>query len=662
MTTFIEGLLLVLQWPTIGFLILGVALGVWLGAVPGLSGIIGIVIALPFTFGMDPVPALALLLAIYAVTSTGDTLSAILLGVPGTASAAATVIDGYPLAKQGQAERALGAAFTVSMMGGVAGGLILALSLPVIRPVIVQFASPEFFMLGVLGLTMVGALSGASILKGLTAACLGLLASMVGYAPASPVPRYWFDQVWLLEGLPLIAVVLGLFALPEIMDLALRNRAISHVPKNQSEGGGLLRGMRDAIEHRWLVLRCSAIGIYIGMLPGLGAAIVDWVAYGHTVQSAKGETRFGQGDIRGVIGPESANNAVRGGALIPTVAFGIPGSASMAVLLGALLIQGIRPGQDMLVDKLDITYSMIWTIILANILAAVILLSASRQIARIAFVPGHYIVPVVVALVLMGCWLDLAHLGVWGVMIVFAVLGVWMKHAGWPRPPLLLGFILGPIMESGFRLSTRAYGEFAWLTRPFVLIFMAVIVLTIVLKLRGQVIERRRRRRPHAAAREMPTSGEGHGGDPFLSLLLAGFLVIVFAGAALMSLDWRPNARLFPLSVSIFALPLLGLMVAQGLVPKLRKDPVMRLSGQAAPLAGSAAFLLAILGVLATAWAIGQPLALALFASLYLLVYARTGIVVGLTYGVLLYGFLVLFYGHLLNIAWLQPALPVPQF
>ncbi|HSG56990.1 MAG TPA: tripartite tricarboxylate transporter permease, partial [Paracoccaceae bacterium] len=433
------------------------------------------------------VPALTLLLAIYAVTTTGDTLSAVLLGVPGTAASAATVIDGYPMAQRGEAERAFGAAFTVSMMGGVLGGVILALSLPIIRPVILQFASPEFFMLGVLGLTMVGALSGASMLKGLAAACLGLLASMVGYAPASPVPRYWFDQIFLLEGLPMIAVVLGLFALPEIMELALRNRSIAKVPQDQSAGGGTRQGIRDALTHWWLVLRCSAIGVYIGMLPGLGASIVDWVAYGHTVQSAKGETKFGQGDIRGVIGPESANNAVRGGALIPTVAFGIPGSASMAILLGALLIQGIRPGQEMLTEKLDITYSMVWTIILANILAALILLRASRQIARLAFVPGHFIVPAVVALVLMGSWLELAHIGGWGVLLLFAFVGIWMKYAGWPRPPLLLGFILGPIMESGYRLSTRAYGGLDWLTRPFVLVFLAIIVLTLVLKLRTQI-------------------------------------------------------------------------------------------------------------------------------------------------------------------------------
>lgn len=662
MSVFFEGLGLVLQWPAFGFLLLGVLAGVWLGAVPGLSGIMGIVIALPFTFGMDPVAALALLLAIYAVTTTGDTLSAVLLGVPGTAAAAATVLDGHPMAQRGEAERAFGAAFTVSMIGGVLGGLILALSLPFIRPVIVKFASPEFFMLGVLGLTMVGALSGGTMLKGLSAAGLGLLVSMVGYAPASPMPRYWFDQVFLLEGLPLVAVVLGLFAIPEVMSLALRRAAISNVPKDQSAGGGTRAGILDAFRNWFLVLRCSAIGVYIGMLPGLGASIVDWVAYGHTVQSSKDQSRFGKGDIRGVIGPEAANNAVRGGALIPTIAFGIPGSASMAILLGALLIQGIRPGEQMLGEKLALTYSMVWTIILANIIAALVLLVAARQIARLAFVPGHFIVPGVIVLVLMGCWLDLAHPGVWVVLLIVAAVGVWMKMAGWPRAPFLLGFILGPIMETGFRLSTRAYGELAWLGRPYVIIIGGLALLTVVLKFWGEY----RHGRDSASVRMR--GGEGEEGNALLSLILTVALIVLFAVAAYVALSYRPAARQFPLAVSVVSLGLLSLLLLREAVPVLRSrraggpDAASLLSLRGVDLAGPVLFLGSIGLVIGATLLLGQPLTMALFAFAYLMLHGRSGILVSAIYAAAVLLFVQLFYGEVLHVSLRQPWFPIPGF
>ncbi|MBT5939271.1 MAG: tripartite tricarboxylate transporter permease, partial [Rhodospirillaceae bacterium] len=323
---FITGLFLVFEWPAIGFLMLGVFIGIWLGAVPGLGGIIGLVLLLPFTYGMDPVPAFALLLGMFAVTSTSDTIASVLLGIPGTAASQATILDGYPLAQQGQAARAFGAAFTVSAFGGVFGALILAASLPLILPIILAFNAPELFMLGVLGLAMVGSLSGASILKGIAVAALGILLSTVGYADTIAISRFDFGTDYLSDKLPLIPVVLGLFAIPEIMELAIRNTSISKIPKGQIVGGGMMDGVKDAFRHWWLALRCAAIGTYIGMLPGLGAAIVDWIAYGHAVQSAKDKSQFGKGDIRGVIAPEAANNATRGGSLVPTVAFGIPGS------------------------------------------------------------------------------------------------------------------------------------------------------------------------------------------------------------------------------------------------------------------------------------------------------------------------------------------------
>ena len=287
-----SGLILVIAWPAIGYLFLGVFIGLYFGAVPGLSGLVGMAILLPFTFSMEPVPALAFLPGMFAVTTTSDTIASVLLGIPGTAASQATILDGYPMAMKGEASRAFGAAFTVSAVGGLLGAVVLGLSIPIVKPLILSFTQAEFFMLGLLGLAMVGSLSGDSILRGLTAALIGLGLSFVGYAENGAVPRYWLGASYLLEGLPLIPVVLGLFALPEVIDLAVRNSSISRVPEDRVTGG-MMTGIRDAWRNWWLVLRCTAIGAYVGMLPGLGGSIVDWVAYGHVVQSSKDKEGFG---------------------------------------------------------------------------------------------------------------------------------------------------------------------------------------------------------------------------------------------------------------------------------------------------------------------------------------------------------------------------------
>jgi TctA family transporter len=453
----LQGLDAAIAWPAIGYLFFGIALGVYFGAVPGLSGLSGMAILLPFTFGMDPVSAFSFLLGMYAVTTTSDSITAILIGVPGTAAAQATVLDGYPMAKRGEASRAFGAAFTCSGIGGVFGAVVMGLSIPIIQPVVLSFAKPEFFMLGLLGLTMVGSLSGRSILKGLTGAGLGLLLSQIGYAEQIAVPRYWMGFTYLLDGLPLVPVVLGLFAVPELVSLAARERSISDIPR-EHVAGGLTTGIKDSLRHWWLLLRSSVIGVYIGMLPALGSTIADWVAYGHAVQSAKDKSQFGKGDIRGIIAPESANNSVKGGELIPTVSFGIPGSAPMAILLGAFLIQGLTPGPEMLTAKLDITFSMVWSLMIANAVAAVLLMLWANQLQKIIFIKAHLIVPAITLFVMMGSWTAENNLGDWISLIVFGVVGVVMKQAGWPRPPLVLGYILGRIMENSLHLTIRAYG------------------------------------------------------------------------------------------------------------------------------------------------------------------------------------------------------------
>ena len=480
-----QGLQGIVAWPAFGYLLLGISLGVFFGMVPGLSGLSGMAILLPFTFDLQPYEAMALLMGMYAITSTSDTISSVLLGVPGTAGSQATIMDGYPLAKKGEAARAFGAAYTVSGFGGIVGAILLVISIPILSPLVLSFGAPEFFLLGVLGMAMVASLSGNAPAKGILVGLLALQLSMIGYSPQDGIPRFWFGIPYLLERPPIVPCVLGLFSLPEVIELAVRRGALSEAPEM---GRGLWDGVRDAVRHRWLALRCAFIGAYIGFIPGLGASIVDWVAYGHAVQSNRdGESEFGKGDIRGVIAPESANNAMKGGSLIPTIAFGIPGSATMAILLGAFLIHGIFPGPELLTTRLDVTFSVIWALVIANVITAVVLMGCTTQLAKVTTIRGSVLIPVILVLVFMGSWMATQELGDWIVLLSLGGLGYLMKRWGWPRPPIALGIVLGPIMERYLDISVSRYG-WSWLwQRPIVVVLIALTLATLFFAARSRV-------------------------------------------------------------------------------------------------------------------------------------------------------------------------------
>ena len=653
----LTGLTSVLAWPAIGFMVLGVTIGMWMGAVPGLGGVLGMILLLPFTFDMEPVNAFALLLGLFAVTSTSDTIASVMLGIPGTAASQATILDGYPLAQKGQAARAFGAAFTVSAFGGVFGAAVLAISLPLITPIITAFKSGEIFMLAILGLAMVGSLSGGSITKGVAAALLGLLISTIGSAQTVAIYRYTFDQDYLLDGLPIVPVVLGLFAIPELMELATRNVNISRVSKEQAEGGGMLDGIRDAFRHWWLATRCATIGTYIGILPGLGAAIVDWVAYGHAVQSAKDKSKFGKGDIRGVIAPEAANNAIKGGALIPTIAFGIPGSLGMAILLGALLLVGLLPGPDMLTTDLPITFAMVWTIVIANILAAIVLMFLAKYVAKVAFISGHLIVPGVILFIFMGAWLaGGTSLGAWITCLIFGILGYLMKVTGWARPPLVLGLILGGISENRFQLATLAEGSYAWLSRPIVLVIVCLIVLTILLAARGIVKNRQ--------TKDTQEAGEGRGFNPVVSLPFSIIVLCVFVGSVYIAADWDIRVSQFPLAVGVpgALLALLAIYIDGKALSRARINAsdwlsVLKEASHQAVLPKSLRFISAIIGMILVTLFVGQKIAVPLFIFLYLMLWAKRSVSVSFLYTSLAWFFLVLFYDRIIHMQFHQPYL-----
>jgi TctA family transporter len=493
-----EGLFLVLQWKALGFMMLGVLLGFWVGLLPGLGGATTLALMLPFVYTMQPVEAFAFLLGMHSVVATTGDITSVLFGVPGEASSAATILDGYAMAKKGEAGRALGAALMSSLVGAIVGAVALALAIPVVRPLVLTFGSPELFMLAIVGLAFIASLSshgGRGMLRGFLAGALGLFFATVGQDPQAGVARYTFDVLYLWQGLDLVPVLVGVFAIPEIIDLAGRGTSIAGAMPQGKLSAGALEGVKDTFRHFWLTIRCSLIGTFIGILPGLGGSVAQWMAYGHATQSARtAEERkgFGQGDVRGVLGPGAANNSKEGGSLVPTIAFGVPGSTAMAILLGGFVLLGLVPGPDMLTKHLPLTFSMVWTIVIANVVTVLVCFLFLDHLAKLTNVRGSILIPLILVLVFIGSYTSNSHYGDLVVTLFFGAVGYLMVLAGWPRAPFVLGLVLGKIAENYLYISVARY-EVAWLMRPVVLALIAIAVVVIVYPL-----YQARRRAAHA--------------------------------------------------------------------------------------------------------------------------------------------------------------------
>jgi putative tricarboxylic transport membrane protein len=398
------------------------------------------------------------------------------------------------MTKKGEAGRALGAALMSSLVAGLEGAVILAISIPIMRPLVLFFGSPDLFMLAILGITFIASLSGDSLLKGLLAAGIGLMLATVGVDPQTGMTRYTMGTIYLYEGFSLIPVVIGIFAIPEIIDLAVRGTSIVEEKVEKLEG--VMEGVKDTFRHFWLTMRCGLIGVFIGALPGLGGGVSQWLAYGHAVQSSKDQSRFGKGAVEGVLGPGAANNSKEGGNLIPTVAFGIPGSASMAILLGAFLLVGLNPGPEMLAQHLDITFAMVWILVIANIVTAAACFLFLNQLAKITFVRGNLLIPFLLMFVFLGAFTAHNNLSDVIVALAFGLLGYFMVLFEWPRPPFVLGLVLGGIAENNLWISAAAYGT-KWLTQPTVVV-IALISLAVVFY-------------PIIKGKEKPQEGADHG-------------------------------------------------------------------------------------------------------------------------------------------------------
>jgi putative tricarboxylic transport membrane protein len=550
----LTGLAQVVAWPTFGLMLIGVAIGFVVGILPGLGGPTTLALMLPFVLKMNPVEAFAFLLGMLAVTNTTGDITSILFGIPGEPTSAATIVDGHAMAKRGEAGRALGAAMMSSLIGAVFGALVLGLAIPIVRPLVLAFGSPEFFMLSVLGITFVASLSGEALLPGLVAGGIGLWLATIGLDPMTGTQRYTFGQLFLWDGIGLVPVTIGFYAIPELVDLAVQRSSIAQVDVGQV--GGVWQGVRDTFRHWFLVLRCSAVGTFVSIIPGLGAATTQWLAYAHAVQSSPDRARFGKGAVEGVLGPGAANNSTLGGSLVTTVAFGVPASVSTAILMGAFFIQGLVPGPTMLAPApkghLAVTLAMVWTIVISNVITVAVCLLFMGQLARITRIRGTLLVPFILTLVYVGAFAEKNVFQDLGVVLVFGALGLAMARLGWPRPPLLLGLVLGPLAENRLFLSTDNYGA-AWLLRPGVLLLIGIAVVGLVVPLV------RRRGRPGTPA-ETGRAGapRRHRLDGGAAFSLAVVLLFVWALWQSRSFGWR--AGLFPWAVTV---PALFLAIAQ---------------------------------------------------------------------------------------------------
>ena len=486
-----EAFSLILHPTQIMYLIIGVVLGLSVGVFPGLGGIAGLSLVLPFMFGMDPVSGLALMVGLVAVVPTSDTFASVLMGIPGSSASQATVLDGFPMARKGEAARALSAAFASSLFGGLLGATVLTFFILIARPLVLSFGTPEMLMITILGLSMVAILAGRLPLKGLAAACMGLLVGTIGEAAAGGGLRMsTYDIPYLIDGVTLVIVGLGIFAIPEIVSLLRQDGSIA---RNASLGAGWMRGVRDWFANIWLSVRCSVIGVLVGVIPGLGGSVVDWIAYGHTVQSTKDKSKFGSGDVRGVIGPESSNNAKEGGGLVPTLIFGIPGSGSMAVFLGGLALLGIDAGPQLITNDLSTTYTIVWSLALANVVGAGLCIALSGGIAKLTTIRFTLLAPFLFMMIAFAAFQSRQSLGDLVALFSVGILGIFLRRFDWSRPAFLIGFVLSYQAENfanqahqiaSFRFRRGWMDGLEYIFSPIVLGILLVTVISIMVGLR----------------------------------------------------------------------------------------------------------------------------------------------------------------------------------
>lgn len=476
------------------FITSGVVLGIVVGAIPGLGGAMLIALLLPVTFYMDSLLALMLLISIYVGSVSGGLITAIMLKMPGTPSSVMTVLDGYPMAQNGHAGRALSLGILASFVGGTISWIFLAVLSPPLANLALKFGPFDLFSLVLMALVLIATISAGSMTKGLLISAFGMIVAMVGPDISSGEIRFDFGFENLDSGFSLLPVLLGVFVISQIIDDLLNEDKVA-VKQNISLNN-LLPKSDDIVKHGPNAIRSSLIGTWIGVLPGVGSSIAAIVAYTTTRNFSKNPDNFGKGEEAGIVAAESANNASVNGALIPLITLGIPGSVIDAVLIGALVIHDLQPGPLLFQNSPDIAYGVIAAALVANIIMVIVMFMGVRPIAKMASLPKAYLYPTITVCCVIGTYsLSNNFFDVW-VMFAFGILGVIFKRGGYPIGPFILGYILAPLAEKELRSGLMLHGGFMPIfTRPISLFFIIITVIFVAWPFIGAWLKNRKQKK-----------------------------------------------------------------------------------------------------------------------------------------------------------------------
>lgn len=504
-----------LDLATILAVMLAVVLSQIVAIIPGLGGAFLLAVILPFVFGLEPMLAIAILIGATATDGTGNGVTSIIFGVPGSPTGVATTFDGYPMAKKGLAGRAIGASMAAAAVGGILGAIALAVMIPVVRPIVLSIGAAEFFILVVVALFAIAYVREEALMKGLVAGGLGLSLSFIGMEGSSGVTRFTFGQLYLWDGLQLVPFMIGLFAIAEMLELTSKGGTIADEVEAEanSDISGAWQGVLDVFRHWRVTLRGSLLGVWIGILPGLGGSAAQFMAYAQAARAAKDpDPPFGEGNVQGIIASDAATNSKDGGALIPTLAFGIPGSSSMAILLAGLVTLGVQPGPNMLEENLDILWMIIFVLVFANVFAATLVILFANTFAKLTYLRAALIAPPVLVISLFGAYATTRQVGDVVTAIAVGVIGYYMKKYGYSRATLVIGFVLGPLLERYLQQSLQLFGPWFLFNQPIALSLLIGLVLLVMWSMFKAYLQARESR----TLAELPVQGKATGEEAAL--------------------------------------------------------------------------------------------------------------------------------------------------
>ncbi|MBR1407644.1 MAG: tripartite tricarboxylate transporter permease [Clostridia bacterium] len=476
----LQGLLNFANFQTLLFLVVGTAWGMLAGALPGISASLAVILIMPFTYSMGAVQSIIALVAVYVGGMCGGSISAILLRTPGTPSAVVTVFDGYPMAKNGQAGKALGLAIAASAVGGIISGIAMVIFAPLLSQVAMKFQSGEFFALGLLGLSCTASMATKNWKKALISGCFGVLISTIGLDYMSGANRFTFGTTWLADGIDFVPVMIGAYAFAEVYRNVLK-KPDPDAPKAEVSNGDMEFIGPAHILKEWVTyLKSSIIGTVVGIIPAAGGSIASFISYGEAVRSSKHPETFGKGEELGIVASEAANNAAVGGSLVPTICLGIPGGTVTAIMLSAFTMHGLVAGPTLIRNQPDLLFSILWAIVFASLLLYVIGKILAKQFAKVSQLDYSLVGAMMLVLGIVGSYTLKGNVREVAIMLVFSLIGLVMEHYGYSVATMILGLVLGPITEKGFRKQLIiSRGDWTiFFRKPICLIILIVAVIS----------------------------------------------------------------------------------------------------------------------------------------------------------------------------------------